>query len=40
MTNRAGQAAVYGRNAKNLGRWFPELLQLAQALPSGEWGQT
>jgi len=35
MTNRAGQAVVYSRNAKDLGRCFPELLQVAQALPAG-----
>ncbi|HSS60123.1 MAG TPA: hypothetical protein VLK30_01555 [Candidatus Limnocylindrales bacterium] len=35
MTNGAGQGAIYSRNAKNLGSFFPELLHLAKALPPG-----
>lgn len=35
MTNSAGQAAVYSRNAKNLSPYFPELVQMAKSLPPG-----
>ncbi len=35
MTNAAGHGAIYSRNAKDLGRFFPELVHLAKGLPRG-----